>query len=86
MSDRLADEAARHVIPPTGVVHLHLFVGRNKRRYPVYDKPHDLYNRRVVEWVKEYDPQWKVSTRASSVCRVPGRCVKARVIEGEVGG
>lgn len=92
MGDHLAALAAKTVTPPTGRVHLHLFIKRNGlHRVAVYadgERISNSYGRRRVELpVKTelaYDVEWRVSRKGSSVCHVPGRCILADIVPQEV--
>lgn len=90
MSDELAAYLAKSATPPSGRVHLHAFVKRNSlTRCAVYEDGTSepaKYLRTFVTPVKTVlDGQldWRVSTRASSVCNVPGRCVMADIVADE---
>lgn len=76
--DRLAAIAATQTTPPEGRIHLHLFV-RGTKKVRVTDN-----NNQFVRWEREFTVQWRVSRRASLVCRIPGRCVLADVLPQEL--
>lgn len=91
--DYLAGWLAKQKQPPRGRVHLHAFIKRNSlTRCAVYEEgelerlPKRLRQSRAV-WsppkrtVLDGKLDWRVSTRASSVCKVPGRCVLADIVE-----
>ena len=87
--DYLAALAAKQHSPPTGRVHLHLFLKRNGlSRVAVYkdgtSEPRKYRSHGFEAPIRTelaYQVEWRVSTRASSVCRIPGRCVLADIVE-----
>ena len=88
--DYMAERAAKETKPPTGRVHLHLFVARRglHRVEVSEDRPDAVYVpgsgrswNPAAKTVLAIDVEWRVSTRASSVCKVPGRCILADIIE-----
>lgn len=92
MSDYLAGLLAARKKPPTGRVHLHAFVRRRSlSRMAVYKDGEAMPLRYTRTGYRGFEPparteldgelDWRVSTRASSVCKIPGRCVLADIVE-----